>query len=44
VIKSEFSIYDAFAGQNEDENHLKKRNFSSMLRVDPSIFKDVATN
>ena len=44
VIKSEFSIYDAFAGQNDDQNQLKKRNFSSMLRVDPSIFRDIATN
>ena len=44
MIKSEFSIYDAFAGQNDDDNQLKKRNFSSMLRVDPNIFRDIATN
>ena len=42
VIKSQFSIYDAFAGDADDQ--LKKRSFSSMLRVDPAIFRDIATN
>jgi hypothetical protein len=44
VIKSQFSIYDAFAGDSDDQTQLKKRNFSSMLRVDPAIFRDIATN
>jgi len=42
--KSQFSIYDAFAGQSDDQSKIKQRNFSSMIRVDPNIFRDVATN
>lgn len=44
VIQSTFSIYDAFAGQSGTGNRFNKHKFSSMPRVDPNIFRDVATN
>lgn len=44
IIKSEFTIYDAFAADYKDKNQLQKRSMQSMIRVDPSIFRDVSTN
>jgi hypothetical protein len=43
VIKSNFSLYDAFAGQEKISN-FKKRNFQQNIRPDAEIFKDIATN
>lgn len=44
VLRSTFSIYDAFAGQTDELTMKKKRNTQSSVRVDPNLFKDVSTN
>jgi hypothetical protein len=41
---STFSLYDAFAGQDDEEAAFKKRTLNLTMKVDPHIFKDVATN
>lgn len=42
VIKSQFSVYDAFANQF-DPNETTKRNLSSQAFIDSNIFRDVTT-
>lgn len=41
-MKSQFSVYDAFAGEKDSED--KRPSFSNLLRVDPNIFRDISTN
>jgi len=43
VIKSQFSIYDAFAGEEEDPNQKQKRVLTTATRIDMNIFLDVST-
>ena len=44
VLKSQYSLYDAFAGQDDEQSAFRKRNFAQGARADPNIFKDIATN
>ena len=41
-IKSQFSIYDVFAKEN-DKNEVQKHTLVNMTRVDTNIFRDVST-
>jgi len=44
IIKNSFTIYDAFAQEYKGQNSVQKRNLTSMIRVDTSIFRDISTN
>ncbi|CDW83349.1 UNKNOWN [Stylonychia lemnae] len=43
IIKSQFSLYDAFAGEEKDQNSIQKRNLQNMVKIDTNIFKDIST-
>ena len=42
VIKSQFSIYDVFA-QDGDQNKVQKHILANMTRIDTNIFRDTST-
>ena len=43
IIQSQFSLYDAFAGEEQDLNSVQKRNLQNMVKIDTNIFKDIST-
>jgi len=43
IIQSQFSLYDAFAGEESDMNTVQKRNLINMVKIDTNIFKDIST-
>lgn len=43
IIQSQFSLYDAFAGEEQDLNQVQKRNLQNMVKIDTNIFKDIST-
>ena len=42
IIKSQFSLYDVFAGRN-DSNEKQKNALVSLTKVDTNIFRDIST-
>ena len=43
IIKAQFSVYDAFAGDEVDQNAVQKRNLTQMAKIDTNIFRDIST-
>ena len=41
-IKSQFSLYDVFATDN-DKNQVQKHTLTNMTRIDTNIFRDIST-